>query len=227
MDSVDTVIEPLRLMGVQLAAFLPRLAVGLLIVVAGWLLAKAARFAAARALRAVNFNVLSERAGLDGFLRQGGIDSDTSAIFGWIAYWAVLLMALAASFNAMNFPYLSDFLTRIVLFMPRLAVALLILTFGLYFARFVGQAVTRYCRDSGISDAAVLGVTAHYAVVVFVGLIVVDQTGIGGDVLRLSFLIVLGGMVLALALAFGIGGAKFAGRLLDRWWPAERPDERP
>ena len=44
-------------------------------------LAKIARFAVTKALRAVNFNILTERAGLDYFLRQGGVARDTTAIF--------------------------------------------------------------------------------------------------------------------------------------------------
>jgi hypothetical protein len=50
---------------------------------------------------------------------------------------------------------------------------------------------------------------------------------IGGEIIRSSFLIVLAGVVLALALAFGIGGKDWAAELLERWWPRARRDERP
>ena len=56
-------------------------------------------------------------------------------------------------------------------------------------------------------------------------LIALEQMQIGGDIVRHSFLILLGGVVLALALAFGIGGQRWAAGLLDRWWPRDR-DER-
>ena len=226
METVHTLIEPFRLMLLQIVAFLPRLAVALVIVILGWVLAKAAKLAVIKALRAVNFNVLTERAGLDGFLRQGGIETDTSAIFGLLAFWMVVLGALVAAFNAMNFPYVSDFLSRAVFYIPRLAVALLIATVGAYFARFVANAVATYCRQSEIPDADMLGSLAQYAILVFVVLIAFDHTGIGGDLMRESFLIVLAGMVFALALAFGLGGRRTAARLLDRWWPDRNRDGR-
>ena len=56
----------------QIGAFLPRLLVAIGVLIVGWLVAKAARFAVVKALRAINFHVLTERAGIDGFLQQGG-----------------------------------------------------------------------------------------------------------------------------------------------------------
>lgn len=226
METVHTLIEPFRLMLLQIVAFLPRLAVALVIVAIGWVLAKMAKLAVVKALRAVNFNVLTERAGLDGFLRQGGIETDTSAIFGLLAFWMVVLGALVAAFNAMNFPYVSDFLSRAVFYIPRLAVALLIATLGAYFARFVANAVATYCRQREIPDADMLGSLAQYAILIFVVLIAFDHTGIGGDLMRESFLIVLAGMVFALALAFGLGGRRAAARVLDRWWPDRNREGR-
>jgi hypothetical protein len=37
-----------------------------------------------------------------------------------------------------------------------------------------------------------------------------------------SFLIILGGVVFALALAFGLGGQAKVAQLLERWWPSDR-----
>ena len=73
MESVDMLLEPVRAFLAQIGAFLPALALALLVLVGGWLVAKLARFAVVKALRAINFHVLTERAGIDGFLRQGGI----------------------------------------------------------------------------------------------------------------------------------------------------------
>ena len=60
----------------------------------GWLLAKVVRFAVERALRAINFNVLTERAGTDNFLQQAGMRGDTTTLFGLVAFWLVILRAL-------------------------------------------------------------------------------------------------------------------------------------
>ena len=222
MDSLEISLEPLRGFLRSVGDFLPRLALALLILVGGWIVAKMARFAIAKGLRAVNFNVLTERAGMDGFLRDGGIRSDTTDIIALLVYWLVILASLVIGFNLMGLTYITDLLGRVILFLPKVMVALLILAFGAYFARFIGNAVTAYCRNVHLQDADLLGRLAQYAIIAFVVLIALDQVNIGGDIVRQTFLIILAGVVLALALAFGIGGKDWAAEMLERWWPRRR-----
>jgi len=226
MDRIDMLIEPARAFVEQVGVFLPRLALAAVVLIAGWLAAKAVRFAVERGFRAVNFNVLTERAGIDGFLHQGGIEVDTTAIFGVLAYWLVILAALIVACNGLGLTYITDLLREVVLFVPRVIVALLILAFGAYFARFVGSTVVTYFRNISLPDADVLGRICQYAILAFVVLIALDQIGVGGDIVRQSFLIVLAGVVFGLALAFGIGGRHWAEAMLERWWPVSRKDDK-
>ena len=215
MQPIETVWEPTRVFLLQVGQFLPRLLVALVIVILGWLLAKAIRLGVVKALRAINFHVLTERAGLDNFLRQGGGETDTVDVLGLLVYWLVILSALMIAFNSMDLAYVTELIGRIVLFVPRIILAIVVLALGAYFGRFVGRAVTTYCRNEGIADASLLGRVATYAVIVFVMLIALDQLGVG-DIIRQSFLIVLGAVALAVALAFGLGGQKRAAELLER-----------
>ncbi|OGA61706.1 MAG: hypothetical protein A3G81_07725 [Betaproteobacteria bacterium RIFCSPLOWO2_12_FULL_65_14] len=222
MNQIDVMLEPLRAFLRQVGDFLPRLALALVVLIVGWFLAKAARFAIVKGLRAVNFHVVTQRAGLDGFLRDGGIESDSTEILGLLVYWVVILGALLVAFNSLGLAYVTDLLMRVLLFVPRVMVAILILAFGAYFARFIGNAITAYCRNVHIQDADLLGRLAQYAIVTFVILIALDQVNIGGDIVRQSFLIVLAGLVFALALAFGLGGREWAAEILERWWPRRK-----
>lgn len=219
MDNLNIAIEPLRAVLSQVGAFVPRLAVALVVVLAGWLVAKALRFGTVKALRALNFHVLTDRAGVDAFLQQGGTERDTTDLVGWLIYGLVLLGALIIAFNGLGLTQVTELLGRVLLFLPKVLVALLVLVFGLYFARFVGQSVLAWCRNLGIGDAEVLARIAQYAIVTFVLLIAIDHVDIGGGLVQQTFLILLTGIVLALALAFGIGGRDRAAALLERWFP--------
>lgn len=226
MDTFNIAIEPLRAFLAEVGAFLPRLGVALVVVLAGWLTAKALRFGAVKALRALNFHVLTERAGVDAFLQQGGTERDTTDLIGLIVYGLVVLGALIVAFNGLGLTQVTELLGRVLLFLPKVLVALLVLVFGLYFARFVGQSVRAWCRNVGIGDAELLSRIAQYAIVTFVILIAVDHVDIGGGLVQQTFLILLTGIVFALALAFGIGGRDRAAALLERWFPRrEGPDE--
>jgi Mechanosensitive ion channel, conserved TM helix len=226
-EQVSMLLEPARAFLMQIGEFLPKLLLAVIVVVVGWLLAKAVRFAVARGLRAINFHVLGERAGIDGFLRQGGIETDTVGILALLIFWLVVLAALIIGFNGLGLTYITDLLGRIALFLPHVIVAVLIVAFGSYFAQFIGNMVTNYCRHAQVRDAELLGTLARYAILTFVVLIALEHVSVGGEIVRESFIIILAGVVLGLALAFGIGGQRKAAQLLERWWPSEdKRDEK-
>src|SRR6266436_2007758 len=210
MQSIDLLLESAREFLHQVAAFLPRLLLALVVVAIGWLLAKAARFAIERGLRAVNF------------LQQAGLRGDTTTLFGLVAYWVAILATLMIAFNGLGLTYITDLLGRVVLFTPKLLVAMLVVVFGSYCARFVGGAVYTYCVDAQIPDADLLGRIARYLIVTFVVMIAIGQVEVGGDIVQRTFLILLAGLVLALALAFGLGGKEWAAAMLERWWPRHK-----
>jgi hypothetical protein len=227
MESIDLLLETTREFLHQIAAFLPKLLLALVVTVVGWLLAKAVRFAVEKGLRVINFGVLTERAGTDHFLQQGGMRGDTTTLFGIFAFWVVILAMLMIAFNGLGLTYITDLLQRMVLFAPKVLVAMLIVVFGSYFARFVGNAVNTYCLEARIADADVLGRIARYLILTFIVMIALSQVEVGGDIVQRTFLIILGGIVLALALAFGLGGKAWAGALLQRWWPQPRNEDDP
>lgn len=221
MEYIDVVLVPLRGLLLRLGDFLPRLGIALLVLAIGWLLAKAFRFSVVKFLRALNVHILTQRAGIDGFLKQGGSQKDTTEWLGWLAYWLVLLASLIVAFDSLGLPQVTDLLGRVMLFVPRLLVALVILVFGGYFSGFLANAVKRYFKSVGVSDADMLGRIVRYAVMTFVVLLAVDHLDIGRGLIQQTFLILLAGVVFALALAFGLGARERAAELLERWFPRD------
>jgi len=226
MDNMNVLLEPVRVSLHSVGEFLPRVVLALAILLAGWLLAKALRFAVVKALRGINFQVVTEKAGIESFLRQGGVEFDSVDVLGALFYWLVILAALMVAFNSLGLAYVTELLGRIVLFVPRVMLAVLILAFGAYFARFVGTALAAYCRNVGVADADVLGRLATGAIVVFVILIAIEQLGVG-DIIRQTFLVLVAAVAFALALAFGLGGKRRAEELIDRWTRGRDEPEPP
>ena len=226
MQDLNVLLEPARALLQEVGAFLPRLLVALGVLIIGWLVAKGLRLGAVKALRAFNFHVLTERAGIDNFLQQGGTQKDATDLIGVIVYWLVIIAALIVASNGLGLVQVTELLTRVLLFLPKLLVALVLLIFGAYFGRFVGLAITTYLRNAEVADAELLGHAVQYAIVAFVILLAFDHLDIGGGLIQNTFLILLTGVVLALALSFGLGGRDRAAELLERWFPRERPPDQ-
>jgi len=213
---VNMLLESIRESLHQVGVFLPRLLLAIVSLIIGGVIAKAARFAVVKALRAINFSVVTEKAGVDHFLKQGGAHIDTVRVLGSLSYWLVILAALMVASNSLDLAYVTDLVGRIVLFVPKVMFAVVILVFGAYFARFVGSALTTYLHDTHVGEASLIGRLALYAIMVFVIMIALDQMGLG-DIIRQAFLIIVAAIGLGLALAFGLGGQKRAAELIERW----------
>jgi hypothetical protein len=225
MDEFNVLLEPIRTSLHQIGTFLPRVLLAIVILIVGWLLAKAVRFAIVRSLHAINFNVITEKAGIEDFMRRGGSDLDTIRVLGALVYWLVILAALMIAFNSLELSYVTELIGRIVLFVPKVIVAVVILVFGAYFARFVAAGLAAYLGNVGVGEAGLVGRLALYAMMVFVILIAIDQLGLG-DIVRQTFLILVAAVAFALALAFGLGGQRRAADLIDRWTRRHAEEDR-
>ena len=222
MDQVSVALDTMQTFWQQLIQFLPTFIAALVVLVAGWLLAKVVAYGVVKGLKLVNFSTLTDRAGIDKFLKQGGIKKTTIDIIGMLIYWLIMLATWLVAFNMLGLTVVSDLVSRLTQFIPHVIVAILILTIGLYFARFISESVVAYGKNVGMEDAEIMGRLTRYSIMVFVIIIALGQMNIGEAILYPAFLILFGGIVLALALAFGIGGQKWAAGQIEKYFTKGR-----
>ncbi len=217
MDQVNLVVDSAQAYLVEIGRFLPKLTGAIVVLVLGWLIAKAARWAIVRGLKLVQFNVVTESAGVDGFLKKGGSRLTTIDLLGILGYWLLILITLLTAFNTLGLGVVSELLRRVALFVPNVIVAVLIIAIGLYFARLMAESVLTYCKNVGLEDAEILGRITRYAIMVFVVILALSQMDIGGEFLKNAFYIIFGAGCFGAALAFGLGSQKWAGEMLERF----------
>lgn len=221
MGQVEMVYQTAQGFLAQIVAFMPRLLGAILILVIGWLIAKFLAFVVVRGLRLMRFDVVTSKAGVDGFLKEGGTKKTTIDILGVLVYWFVILITLLTTFNVLGLGVVAELFNRIALYVPKVIVAVLILAIGLYFARLVAEAVTTYARNVGMADAELMGRLSRYAIMAFVIIVTLQQVEVDASILNNAFLILIASLGLGLALAFGLGGQKWAAGALERFM-AER-----
>jgi hypothetical protein len=201
---------------VTLGQFLPKLIIAIIILVAGWFLAKFLEFLVVRGMKLVNFNVVTDKAGIDGFLKKGGVKKSTIDILGILVYWLVILGTILVAFEALGLTAVTTEFAKIAAFVPKAIVAVLILAIGLYFSRFVGEAVVAYGKNVGMQDADLVGRLTRYAINVFVFIVALSHLSIGESYLQDLFRYIIMGIAAAFAISFGLGGQKWASEQIDK-----------
>src|SRR5215213_523479 len=109
---------------------IPRIIGFLVILIIGWLIAGALAAAVAALLRAIKFNVLAQRSGIQGFIHNMGLRTDPSGLLADIVKWFIRLIVLVVAFDALGLPAVSSVLRELLLWLPNLAVGLIVLMIG-------------------------------------------------------------------------------------------------
>ncbi len=218
MEQFSIFFESLRSFMLQLGAFLPKILGAIIILIIGWIIAKIIKMLIVRVLKLFRLDYLTEKSGIEKFLKDGGLKLTSVEILGALVYWMIMLIVLLAAFNSLGLSVASDLFRQIILYIPNVFVAVAILIIGLFLANFVSEILLTYLKNVGVEKSEVMSRLSYYAVIIFAVLIALDQLNIGTDIINSAFKYVIGGVCLALALAFGLGGREWAAHILEKYW---------
>ena len=210
----------------NIANFLPGVVVLVIILTASLLLAVVTRYILLRALQGLDFDQRAKQFG-----QSMRIDwswrTSPSLLIARIAQWTILLLGLLIGLTALDAAIPSQFALSIFGFLPHLLAALFILVLGVLVARFLGRAVLISAVNMQIQQARLLSLAVKWLLLFIAGAMALDHIGIGRSILLLAFGILFGGMVLAMALAIGLGARDAVARALERQIEApERPEDK-
>jgi small-conductance mechanosensitive channel len=118
MIESSTLVDSLRRTGQAILAMLPDLLLALVLLIAGWLIAKLMRRLAIRLLRSLRIDELAERAGFEDFLIQGGVQVTTVTLIGNTIYWLILAGVFIALLDALGMRSAGALLERMMTSCP-------------------------------------------------------------------------------------------------------------
>lgn len=196
------------------ATFVPKLVGFLIILLIGWLIAKAVSKAVGLVLGKLGFTRMVEKTGLTGMVKGANLDATTVLVK--LVYYFILLIALQLAFGVFGQSNpVSQLLNDIIAFLPRILVAVVLI--------IVAAAIAKVVRDvvagalSGRSAGRLLSTVAYWLVMAFGIIAALGQvniaTAITGPVL-IAVLATAGGVIVV---GFGGGLIKPAQQRWDGW----------
>lgn len=202
------VAEILDRAAATLGEALPRIGGAVLLLVLGLVVARLAGRLARRALEALGADTLADRFGVHEVLARVGIERPLSRLAGRIVRVVLTLVVIFAAVSLLGLGALSASLNAVVLFLPRLLVALVLVVVGAVVSQLVGDWVDRLARQMGLEGP--IGRIAQVAVFIVFLLTAVAQVGVSTEFLTLLVAIVFVAAALTVSLAFGLGSRDVA-----------------
>ena len=210
----------------KVATFLPNLLAMITILIIGFITAWVIKTILLRFLKAIQFDRVSERWGLTNVLSRGGMVYSPASLVSRFFYWVIVFITLILGINALEVAATQNFIAKFFNYLPNLFAAILILIVGYLIAIFLGQAALIAAVNAQMESAKLLSRSVRWFIIILSLTMALYHLGIAEKVIVAAFSITFGGIVLALAIAFGWGGRELAKDFLERlYWKNKEEGE--
>jgi len=211
----NLIVEPVSQMLTRIMTYLPILLGALVILIVGWLVAKAIKRIVDWLLKLIRFDALADKAGISEILKKGNLEISAGEVISSLVYWLIVIMVLVMAVDALGLPKASDVLTSLFAYVPKVIAALLVLVVAMFLASFVSGIVRTAAGNANLPKPEMFAGVSRWAIIIFAVTISLEQLGIASLLVTTTFNIILGGVCLALAIAFGLGGKDIVANYLE------------
>ncbi|MFC1590254.1 mechanosensitive ion channel domain-containing protein [Candidatus Omnitrophota bacterium] len=170
----------------------PGIAFSLALIIFGWICAVLTRKIITKLLRALGFDVLSQKLGFNKFLEKGGVIKAPSSIIGLLFYWIILLNAFVMAQDAVDLKVTTKFIQNTILYLPNALVIIILLALGVFISKFVYKFVDKTAQLANIPFHAFLGTLARYGIIGLAVIMALEHLNVPTIVTARSILVIFG-----------------------------------
>jgi small-conductance mechanosensitive channel len=210
-------IESLRAGLSVFLSYIPQLIGAIVILIVGYIVARVLQAVVSRVLQAVGFDNWMERGGIKQFFDRAQTRETPATVLGKLVFWFVFIIAITMAADALGIRQVSEVLSQLIAYIPSIIAAILILVLAALLANFLAGIVR------GATGSELLANIARYAIIVYAAFAAITELGIAVQLTAPTFLIILGAVALAAAIAFGLGGRDVARDIVEKAY--QRRDE--
>ncbi len=213
-DWSDVFTEAFNKSGVLIGEFVPRILIAVLVLFLGFILARLVAAGITRLLQLIGFDRLVSRTAFQVLMERSGTKKPISAILGTIGFWLILSLFLLVASESLRLPLISEALTSLFHYIPRVGIAILILVLGLIAANFVRELIIMACSSAGITQGTIVAQAFYVAAILLVVVTSINQLGINTALLDNTIILIIAGLIGGSALSFGLGARSAVANLI-------------
>jgi Conserved TM helix len=195
---------------------LPALIGALVILFAGYLLAKVLEKLTERGLRKIRLNHLLERGGVTQAVERSGTHVNPTRVLANLVFWLVMFTVILLAANALGLDSLANVVSTLVSYIPSVIAAIVIILVGIVLGGFVGGLIA--ASAGAVHGGRALARIGRGGVLLLAIFMALQELGIATDIVTTAFAILFGAIALALALSFGLGNRELAGEITREWY---------
>jgi len=202
--------------------YIPALFGALIILFAGYLLARVVERAVDRLLRRIRFDALLERGGVMEVVERSGSHVNPIRVIANLVFWLLMFAVIVLASNALGLQSLADVFSELVGYIPSVIAAIVIIIVGLVLGEFLGGLIL--ASAGALHGGTALARIGRGGVILLAIFMALQQLNVATEIVTTAFAILFGAVALALALAFGLGNRELAGEVTREWYGRYRAE---
>jgi hypothetical protein len=193
--------------------FLPNLLGFLVILIVGYLIAKAVKALVGKGLQAVGLDRALSESDAGRYVEKVSPGARPSNLISAVVFWLIFLFVLTAAIGALEIPAVTAFMDEVLGYLPNVIAAVVIFVVAAAIAGAVSGLIDRLIGDT--ATGRLLRAAAPSLIMVIAVFMILNQLEIAEEIVTITYASILGALALGMALAFGLGGRGVAGRMLE------------
>jgi hypothetical protein len=215
-EFLTLVLEPFREVFAGFQRFAPNMLAMLTILIGGLVIARIVRFLIRKVLAAISFDAWCDRMGFTVMMRKGDLWTKPSEAVVRVVFWFLVIFTLMIGLGALKVHAIDNLVTQFFLYLPRVFSSVIILVLGYLAAGFLSRTILIALVNSGYHYAKLLAEAVRLLLIVMILAMALEQLNVAPNIVVAAFSIIFGGIVVALAIAFGVGGIDAARRIVEK-----------
>jgi hypothetical protein len=170
----------------------------------GYIIAKIMAKAIKTALKKIGIDKLGEKLNEIDIVHKANIDIKFSEVISKMVYYIMMLIFTVAATSVLGIPEISDLVTDIINFVPNLIVAIIVLFLGTLLADRLRKFVDTALKSLGVASSGLISSFLFYFLFINIVIVALSQAKIDTSFLSQNISIIIGGIVLAFAIGYGL-----------------------
>lgn len=223
MDRAAESFDRLKVALVQILGILPGLVLSLVILMAGFFVARTLERLVDGVLDRMHFDREAAKWGVTEAVERGGAGGPTRVV-GKLLFWFVMLIVILLASSSLGVSNIGDLFANLVGYLPTVFSAIIVIVLGMVLGEFVRALIL--ASAGGVEGVKMLSQVAKIVIVVISVFMALQQVGVAADIVTTAFTLILGAAALSVGLAFGIGNTTLAGEVTRRWYESARSGKK-
>lgn len=198
----------------QFIATIPKLVGAIAILIIGFIIAKVVSKIVLKVLDAIKIDKVADKLHEIEIVDKSNVKIVPSKIFSKLTYYVLVFIFLIASADFLGMEVVSELISSIISYLPKVLSAAIVLAIGIFIADIIKQGVRTACKSINMPAGDIVSSIVFYFILINVLMMAMNQAEINTEFLKANLSLILGGIIFAFGLGYGIASKDMMANIL-------------